>query len=359
VVRNIIFDWSGTLVDDLRSVWLATNAVFRKAGAEELSFERFRSEFSLPYVGFYARYVSHVPASQLERWFRDSFEETQDFISELPHARCFLQFCRARSVQTFVLSAVFRNHYQAQAERIGFHQFIDHPYVEVRDKRRMIGDIIQKHQLRRDETLFVGDMQHDIEAARDGRVFSCAVLTGYNRLEQLQASRPDVIVENLSELMQLLESDRFPPGTKGQAESGAQFPVATVGGLIFNADGEVLMIRTRKWSDLWGIPGGKIKYGESAVEALERELKEETGLDIDDIRLVLAQDSIHSKEFYRDAHFVLLNYTCRTAGNPKVQLNEEAQEFRWVTLDDALSLPLNRPTRVLIEAVMQKGKSNG
>ena len=102
--------------------------------------------------------------------------------------------------------------------------------------------------------------------------------------------------------------------------------------MIFNDAGEVLMIRTHKWSNLWGIPGGKIKWGEPSEDALRRELKEETNLDVTDIEFVLVQDCIHSKEFYRDAHFVLLNYTCRCAGEPAVKLNDEAREFRWVTL---------------------------
>ena len=48
-----------------------------------------------------------------------------------------------------------------------------------------------------------------------------------------------------------------------------------------------------------------------------------TDLDVTDLRFVLVQDCIHSKEFYRDAHFLLLNYTCRCAGQPAVKLNEE------------------------------------
>jgi phosphoglycolate phosphatase len=127
-------------------------------------------------------------------------------------------------------------------------------------------------------------------------------------------------------------------------------PVSTVGALIFNPAGEVLMIRTHKWSNLWGIPGGKIKLNEPADEALRREVREETGLEIQNIRFALVQDCINSKEFFREAHFVLLNYTCTSRGGP-VTLNDEAEEFQWIKPQDALEkLPLNTPTRILIEA---------
>ncbi len=114
------------------------------------------------------------------------------------------------------------------------------------------------------------------------------------------------------------------------------------------------MIRTQKWSDLWGIPGGKIKWGETSADALRREIQEETNLAISGIEFVLVQDCIHSKEFYRDAHFVLLNYTCRCEGEPQVKLNDEAREFKWVTLEQALRMPINEPTRILLLAVRQR-----
>jgi ADP-ribose pyrophosphatase YjhB (NUDIX family) len=111
------------------------------------------------------------------------------------------------------------------------------------------------------------------------------------------------------------------------------------------------MIRTRKWSNLWGIPGGKTKWGESSIEALRREIREETALEIAEIEFVLVQDCVHSKEFYRDAHFVLLNYTGRCVGDPAVKLNEEAVEFRWLSMRDAAGLDLNQPTRRLLDTV--------
>jgi ADP-ribose pyrophosphatase YjhB (NUDIX family) len=136
-----------------------------------------------------------------------------------------------------------------------------------------------------------------------------------------------------------------------------EHPIATVGALIFNREGQVLMLRTHKWSGLWGIPGGKPKFGESSEDALRREIKEETNLDIDQIEFALVQDCIHSTEFYRDAHFVLLNYTCRAIGSNPVQLNDEAEEFQWLSPSASLQIPLNQPTRTLIETVLSNPKS--
>ena len=138
---------------------------------------------------------------------------------------------------------------------------------------------------------------------------------------------------------------------------GKRMPISTVGALIFNSAGEVLMIRTHKWSNLWGIPGGKIKWGEASEDALRREIKEETNLDVKDIQFVLVQDCIRSKEFYRDEHFVLLNYTCQCAGEPDVILNDEGREFRWVTVNAALKMPINQPTRTLLLSARKTKRS--
>ncbi len=353
MIRNIIFDWSGTLVDDLRAVWQATNFVFSQAGIAEITLERFRAEFCLPFTSFYDRYTPHVAMEQLEVWFHGHFRQVQHSVVELPHAREFLQFCREQQMRTFLLSTVHEDHFAVQSSVTGFHTFLDRPYIGIRDKRTKIHEILEENQLAPDETLFIGDMQHDIETARHGGIHSCAVLTGYNSLEQLRASQPDLIVEHLGELRDILKRNslEMKPKAAPYAPDAGPRPVVTVGALIFNDRQEALMVRTHKWSDMWGIPGGKTKFGETSLDALRREIKEETNLDITDIEFVLVQDCIHSPEFYRDAHFVLLNYICRCVGEPHVKLNDEAVEFRWVTLAEASGLPLNTPTKILLTAV--------
>jgi phosphoglycolate phosphatase-like HAD superfamily hydrolase/ADP-ribose pyrophosphatase YjhB (NUDIX family) len=359
VIRNVILDWSGTLVDDLPAVWKATNYVLARARRAELTLDQFRAEFCLPFTNFYHRHTPHVPPQQLETWFHRRFRQVQDSVAELPHAREFLEFCRVRHLRTFLLSTVHRDHFASQEAVTGFGKFLDKSYIGVNDKRKKIHEILARNELQPGETVFVGDMQHDMEAARQGGVHACAVLTGYNTLDQLRAAQPDLIVEHLGELREILERNRLnlraPDAPRGARRPVAppRTPVATVGALIFNQAGDVLMIRTHKWSDRWGIPGGKIKWGEPSLDALRREIKEETNLAIRDIEFVLVQDCIHPREFYREAHFLLLNYTCRCVGRPRVKLNDEAREFRWVTPDQALAMPINQPTRTLLRAVMK------
>jgi ADP-ribose pyrophosphatase YjhB (NUDIX family) len=130
-------------------------------------------------------------------------------------------------------------------------------------------------------------------------------------------------------------------------------PVVTVGALIERADRKILLVRTHKWRGTLGVPGGKIERGETQTAALLREMREETGLSVRDIRFVIAQDAIDLPEFYRPSHMLLLNYSCRT-DDTQVTLNDEAEEFLWLTPTQALALDLNAPTRTLIEVWLEQ-----
>ena len=119
-------------------------------------------------------------------------------------ARAFLDFCQATGRRTFLLSTIKRTHFDEQGGRLGVRDAFEHPYVEIMDKREKIREILATHRLAPEETMFVGDMVHDIETARHGGVLDVAVLTGFDPLEKLAPARPTVIVENLSALQRLL-----------------------------------------------------------------------------------------------------------------------------------------------------------
>lgn len=204
MLRNILFDWSGTLADDLGPVLKATNLIFREFGRRDLTREEFRTHFRLPFSEFYAELLPEATLDGLEALYQKFFAGLNDEVELLPGAREMLDFCRRSGRRIFLLSTIKADHFDAQAGRLGVRDAFEHPYVEIMDKREKIREILAAHDLDPADTAFVGDMVHDIDTARHGGVMSIAVLTGFDRLEKLAPANPDVIVTGLPALQKLL-----------------------------------------------------------------------------------------------------------------------------------------------------------
>ena len=341
MVKNLILDWSGTLADDLPSVLSTTNLILKHYGRDEMSRDQFRAVFRLPYTEFYHEVLPDVPLLDLQRLYLAHFPKDDSAAPILPQAREFLEHAATTGRRMVVLSSAPLPHVEAQAVALGVRSFFEHLCCGVIDKRTQITQLLNELKMNPHETAFIGDMRHDMDAGKSAGVLTVATATGYESVATLLTSEPDVIVPNLSSLPRLLG---FPMNRPHD------HPLATVGAIIVNSRGEILMIRTHKWSHRWGIPGGKIKRGETAEDALRREIQEETALDIDDIRFVMVQDCIEPPEFERSAHFLLMNYVARCVSDTAaVVLNDEAEIFQWLPVSQALALELNEPTRVLIE----------
>ena len=134
-----------------------------------------------------------------------------------------------------------------------------------------------------------------------------------------------------------------------------QFPEPTVGALIFNLQREILLIRSYKWKGKYVIPGGHIELSETIEDALKREIKEETGLDIYDLKFISLQESIFDELFWKKKHFIFLDYSCQTSSD-KVKLNSEGQNYIWVAPQEALKLDIEPYSRKTIETYLIKSK---
>ena len=199
-MKHLIFDWSGTVVDDLPPVIEATNAVLQYAGRPAMDRETFRRRFKLPYTEFYAKESPHIPLAELEIEFRRAFAASQEPVTILEASRAFLEQAQLESRRMFVLSSAPALAVEAQAHALGIHHFFEAFHAGIVDKKAYIPALLAQHSLDPAELIYIGDMVHDIETARHANIFSVAVLTGYDYPEVLQNAQPDLLLPDLAHL---------------------------------------------------------------------------------------------------------------------------------------------------------------
>ena len=106
-------------------------------------------------------------------------------------------------------------------------------------------------------------------------------------------------------------------------------PYLAVRAIITNESGKVLILKranTAEGDGKWCLPGGNIEYGETADEAMVREIKQETSLNCTDTKFLFFLESLPSEE--SELHYVNFVYHCTAEG--KVKLNYESSDYAWI-----------------------------
>jgi ADP-ribose pyrophosphatase YjhB (NUDIX family) len=107
-------------------------------------------------------------------------------------------------------------------------------------------------------------------------------------------------------------------------------PLVGVGAVVFD-DGRVLLVRRGRepLKGHWSLPGGMLELGESLVEGVVREIREETGLIVEPLELVELLDRIHRDGERVRYHYVIADYLCRVVSG-ELKAASDADAVRWV-----------------------------
>ncbi len=134
-------------------------------------------------------------------------------------------------------------------------------------------------------------------------------------------------------------------------KAGVDYIGVSAGAFMLNNKGEILLCKrsmlAQNEKGKWEAPGGQIHFGETRIEAIKREIKEELGVEIKIIRVLHATDEIlkHDKQHWIPTTFIA---KIKKGHTPKIMEPKKCDEIGWFNLKN-LPSPISYITQLDIE----------
>jgi ADP-ribose pyrophosphatase YjhB (NUDIX family) len=134
-----------------------------------------------------------------------------------------------------------------------------------------------------------------------------------------------------------------------------QHPIPGVAAITIKDNHILLTVRGKEPSKgMWGLPGGVVEIGETRVEALIREVYEETNIIVEPIELLTVFDSINKDRNEKvKYHYILFEYLCKFVSGD-LKPGDDAPDAQWVSIDALSSIPIMTSTLRFIEKTLKQ-----
>lgn len=203
--KNIIFDWSGVISNDISIVLSTYNEIFSIYDKPSLSHEEFQDTFELPYENFCRKILGdNINIFELQEHFRRIYIKNKMIPTVIPGSETVLDILKQNNVRMTVLSSHSFVSIEAEHFFPGKNYFTK-IFEDVPDKTKCIHILMDELNFEPINTYYVGDMVHDIYTGKQAGVKTVGITTGYQSREILTNANPDYILDNLRELLSLLQ----------------------------------------------------------------------------------------------------------------------------------------------------------
>ncbi|MEM3506619.1 MAG: NUDIX hydrolase [Candidatus Bathyarchaeia archaeon] len=129
-------------------------------------------------------------------------------------------------------------------------------------------------------------------------------------------------------------------------------PLVGVGAVIIDKDSVLLVKRKHEpGKGLWSIPGGLVELGETVREAVKREVKEETGLDVEVVKLIDVVDNIIKDEQNRiKFHYILIDFLVSIIRG-ECKPTSDASEIKWFKYNELTNYKVTNTAMNLLKKI--------
>jgi len=212
MIKNIVFDWSGTISDDFETVYHTIRAMFHDVDVAPISFARFQEVVDIPYYAYLKKLYGNEPETLAK--FSDKKRNHELFNKNfrnhglpplLPGVEPALKQLQSKGFNMVVFSSHHQNFLEEENKAFfNGRNYFSHIFGSAGNKMNSVSKLLEETKFNPDQTLFVGDTTHDILAGKKAGMKTAVVLTGYHVKEQLSPLKPDFILNSVSELPGIL-----------------------------------------------------------------------------------------------------------------------------------------------------------
>jgi phosphoglycolate phosphatase len=203
MIKNFIFDWSGVVKDCVEEQIVISNKILKHFGAKEISMAELKEEWCQPYMNFYKKYIPNITMEEQSIAFKKANSESPKAKS-YPGIPELIKKIKESGAKVFVVSSDYAETILPEVKDFGLEDIFDDVVFGVYDKEDEVRQIVTKNSLNKDDTIFIGDSNHEIEVGKKLGIKTVAVTWGFNSENKLRSHNPDFIAHNLEELGEII-----------------------------------------------------------------------------------------------------------------------------------------------------------
>lgn len=208
-IKTILWDWNGTLLNDVSYAHDIVNNILKKRGIKNISIEKYRKLFTIPLIDYYKNigldfntedeYISTINE------FNTLFMVNVDQCDLCVGAKDTLEFCLLNGIEQYILSGLNDRDLQKQVSLYN----IDHFFKEIRgsnhndasDKLENAQKLLKENSINIESTIYVGDTMADFELSKS---IGCSFIFFDGGHQKILNDKNIVVAGDMSDLKKII-----------------------------------------------------------------------------------------------------------------------------------------------------------
>ncbi len=210
MIKAVIFDLDGTLVDAYRAIEKSLNFTLQSLGYKKVSYDQVRRAVGLGDKHFIAQFVKAADTAKGLALYRKHHQVSlQRYVTLKPQVRKILSSLQGRGIKLAIASNRPTKFSQVLIRHLDLEQYFDlivcaDQKHELKPEPYLLKKALKRFKIKPQEALYVGDMVYDVEAGKNAKVKSIAILGGSCSRKELAALNPYKIITKLKQLLKII-----------------------------------------------------------------------------------------------------------------------------------------------------------